>query len=278
CARRRQLERLKYKKRYLKKLYRDFHTMKNSNKDEGKVQFCKDIAVEVYGAYGRGEHHRQLYEEIGTLFDQLQSAISENLKVKEIEYSTHKKLDQLKYELDKELDEIRKKRMEIFHLECQYKIKHTADVDEKDLSNSDTDHHTSPSERKKLSLSCISEKDIVHANDEMQTLKSEEKETGELSMCFSGIKQVNEIHTLLNEMEECSKSFQQLAESEKESAHHVSNDFISISEKFLNGSSFFTDFTDVKLESGRKFQMKNRRSISKTAIHQHMQNNRSEFF
>ncbi|KRY26798.1 hypothetical protein T01_3652, partial [Trichinella spiralis] len=139
CARRRQLERLKYKKRYLKKLYRDFHTMKNSNKDEGKVQFCKDIAVEVYGAYGRGEHHRQLYEEIGTLFDQLQSAISENLKVKEIEYSTHKKLDQLKYELDKELDEIRKKRMEIFHLECQYKIKHTADVDEKDLSNSDTD-------------------------------------------------------------------------------------------------------------------------------------------
>ncbi|KRY26315.1 hypothetical protein T01_13919, partial [Trichinella spiralis] len=109
------------------KLYRDFHTMKNSNKDEGKVQFCKDIAVEVYGAYGRGEHHRQLYEEIGTLFDQLQSAISENLKVKEIEYSTHKKLDQLKYELDKELDEIRKKRMEIFHLECQYKIKHTAD-------------------------------------------------------------------------------------------------------------------------------------------------------
>ncbi|XP_003368684.1 conserved hypothetical protein [Trichinella spiralis] len=86
----------------------------------------------------------------------------------------------------------------------------------------------------------------------MQTLKSEEKETGELSMCFSGIKQVNEIHTLLNEMEECSKSFQQLAESEKESAHHVSNDFIN--------------FTDVKLESGRKFQNeKTEESISKTA-------------
>ncbi|KRY24334.1 hypothetical protein T01_4042 [Trichinella spiralis] len=67
-------------------------------------------------------------------------------------------------------------------------------------------------------------------------------------------------------MEECSKGFQQLAESEKESAHHVSNDFISISEKFLNGSSFFTDFTDVKLESGRKFQNeKTEESISKTA-------------
>ncbi|KRZ87518.1 hypothetical protein T08_8686, partial [Trichinella sp. T8] len=145
-------------------------------------------------------------------------------------------LDKLKYELDKELDEIRKKRMKILHLECQYKIKQTADVvDEKDLSNSDTDHHTSPSQRKKLSLSCISEKDILHANDEIQTLKSEEKEMGELSMCFSGIKQVNEIHTLLNEMEECSKSFQQLAESEKESAHHVSNDFISISEEIPNG-------------------------------------------
>ncbi|XP_003369746.1 hypothetical protein Tsp_05156 [Trichinella spiralis] len=263
CARQMQLERLKYKKRYLKKLYRDFLTMKNSNKDEGKVQFCKDIAVEAYGAHGRGEHHRQLYEEIGTLFNQLQSAISENLKVKEIEYSTHKKLDQLKYELNKELDEIREKRMKIFHLECQYKIKHTADVDEKDLSNSDTDHHTSPSEREKLLLSCISEKDIVHANDEIQTLKSEEKETGELSMRFSGIKQVNEIHTLLNEMEECSKIFQQLAESEKESAHHVSNDFISISEEILNGSSFFTD---AKLESGRKFQNeKAEESISKTA-------------
>ncbi|XP_003366661.1 conserved hypothetical protein [Trichinella spiralis] len=53
-------------------------------------------------------------------------------------------------------------------------------------------------------------------------------------------------------MEECSKGFQQLAESEKESAHHVSNDFIN--------------FTDVKLESGRKFQNeKTEESISKTA-------------
>ncbi|KRY45985.1 hypothetical protein T03_10611 [Trichinella britovi] len=156
--------------------------------------------------------------------------------------------------------------MKILHLECQYKIKQTADVvDEKDLSNSDTDHHTSPSQRKKLSLSCISEEDIDHANDEIQTLKSEEKETGELSMCFSGIKEVNEIHTLLNEMEECSKSFQQLAESEKESAHHVSNDFISISEEIPNGSSFFTY---VKLESGRKFQNeKTEESISKTSAH-----------
>ncbi|KRX60809.1 hypothetical protein T06_4330, partial [Trichinella sp. T6] len=263
-ARRMQLERLKYKKRHLKKLNRDYLTMKNSNKGEGKVEFCEDISVEAYGTYGRGEPHR--LEEIGTLFDQLQSAISENLKVKEIEYSTHKKLDKLKYELDKELDEIRKKKMKILHLECQYKIKQTADVsDKKDLSNSDTDHHTSPSQRKKLSLSCISEKNIVYANDEIQTLKSEEKETGELSMCFSGIKQVNEIHTLLNEMEECSKSFQQLAESEKESAHHVSNDFISISEEIPNDSSFFTD---VKLESGRKFQNeKTEKSISKTSAH-----------
>ncbi|KRX82935.1 hypothetical protein T06_7207 [Trichinella sp. T6] len=263
-ARRMQLERLKYKKRHLKKLNRDYLTMKNSNKGEGKVEFCEDISVEAYGTYGRGEHHR--LEEIGTLFDQLQSAISENLKVKEIEYSTHKKLDKLKYELDKELDEIRKKKMKILHLECQYKIKQTADVsDKKDLSNSDTDHHTSPSQRKKLSLSCISEKNIVYANDEIQTLKSEEKETGELSMCFSGIKQVNEIHTLLNEMEECSKSFQQLAESEKESAHHVSNDFISISEEIPNGSSFFTD---VKIEPGRKFQNeKTEESISKTSAH-----------
>ncbi|KRX34596.1 hypothetical protein T05_1179 [Trichinella murrelli] len=110
------------------------------------------------------------------------------------------------------------------------------------------DHHTSPSQRKKLSLSCISEKDIVHANDEIQTLKSEEKETGELSMCFSGIKEVNEIHTLLNEMEECSKSFQQLAESEKESAHHVSNDFISISEEIPNGNSFFTYEENFKMK------------------------------
>ncbi|KRX12493.1 hypothetical protein T07_12082 [Trichinella nelsoni] len=264
CARRMQLTRLKYKKRYLKKLYCDYLTMNNSNKGEEEVQFCEDMAVEAYGAYGRGEHHRQLYEEIGTLFDQLQSAISENLKMKEIEYSTSKILEKLQYELDKERDEIRKKRMKILQLERQYNIKQTADVDEKDLSNSDTDHHTSPSQRKKLSLSCISEKDIVHAYDEIQTLKSEEKETGKLSMCFSGIKQVNEIHTLLNEMEECSKSFQQLVESEKESADDVSNDFISISEEILNGSSFFRD---VKLKkSGRKFQNeKTEESISKTA-------------
>ncbi|KRZ97949.1 hypothetical protein T08_7740 [Trichinella sp. T8] len=260
-ARRMQLERLKYKKRHLKELYRDYLTMENSNKGEGKVEFCEDISVESYGAYERGEHHR--LEEVGTLLNQLQSAISENLKMKEIEYSTHKKLDKLKYELDKELDEIRKKKMKILHLECQYKIKPTADVvDEKDLSNSDTDHHTSPSQRKKLSLSCISE---MMMNNEIQTLKSEEKETGELSMCFSGIKQVNEIHTLLNEMEECSRSFQQLAESEKESAHHVSNDFIPISEEIPNGSSFFTY---VKLESGRKFQNeKTEESISKTSAH-----------
>ncbi|KRY09481.1 hypothetical protein T12_9548 [Trichinella patagoniensis] len=261
-ARRMQRERLKYKKRHLKKLYRDFLTMKNSNKGEGKVEFCEDISIESYGAYGRGEHHR--LEEISTLFNQLQSAINENLKVKEIEYSTHKILDKLKYELDKELDEIRKKRMKILHLECQYKIKQTADVvvDEKDLSNSDMDHHTSPSQRKKLSLSCISE---MMMDDEIQTLKSEEKKTGELLMCFSGIKQVNEILTLLNEMEECSKGFQQLAESEKESAHHVSNDFISISEEIPNGSSFFTD---VELESGRKFQNeKTEESISKTSAH-----------
>ncbi|OUC40694.1 hypothetical protein D917_03882, partial [Trichinella nativa] len=74
-ARRMQLERLKYKKRHLKKLNRDYLTMKNSNKGEGKVEFCEDISVEAYGTYGRGEHHRQLLEEIGTLFDQLQSAI-----------------------------------------------------------------------------------------------------------------------------------------------------------------------------------------------------------
>ncbi|KRY44128.1 hypothetical protein T03_15123, partial [Trichinella britovi] len=72
-ARRMQLERLKYKKRHLKKLYRDYLTMENSNKGEGKVEFCEDISVESYGAYERGEHHR--LEEIGTLLNQLQSAI-----------------------------------------------------------------------------------------------------------------------------------------------------------------------------------------------------------
>ncbi|KRX52580.1 hypothetical protein T06_9477, partial [Trichinella sp. T6] len=43
-ARRMHLERLKYKKRHLKKLYRDYLTMKNSNKGEGKVEFCEDIS------------------------------------------------------------------------------------------------------------------------------------------------------------------------------------------------------------------------------------------
>ncbi|XP_003366751.1 conserved hypothetical protein [Trichinella spiralis] len=70
----------------------------------------------------------------------------------------------------KELDEIRKTRMHFLpHVGA-----HLSSIDyyvyEKDLSNAYTDHHTSPSDRHHLSLSCISEKDIVHANDERQSL------------------------------------------------------------------------------------------------------------
>ncbi|KRZ78279.1 hypothetical protein T10_8986 [Trichinella papuae] len=251
CAHQVQLERLKYKRKLLKKLDCDFLTMQNSNKVEAKVQFCEGFPGEVYEAYGRGEHHPELYKEIDTLFDQFKSATSENLKMKKIEYSTQKKLDKLEYELKKMREENRKKKMEILHLECYYKIKQTADIDEKDLSNSSMDHYASSSQHKRLSLPDILEEDIVHGNDEIQTLESEEKETRGLSMRFSGIQQINDIHSLLNEMEECSKSFQKLAESEEKSAHHVSNNFISITEEIVNDNSFYAD---VKLEAGKRFQ------------------------
>ncbi|KRZ17143.1 hypothetical protein T11_10766 [Trichinella zimbabwensis] len=263
CAHQVQLERLKYKRKLLKKLDCDFLTMQNCNKVEAKVQFCEGFPGEVYEAYGRGEHHPELYKEIDTLFDQFKSATSENLKMKKIEYSTQKKLDKLEYELKKVREENRKKKMEILHLECYYKIKQAADIDEKDLSTSGIDHHPSSSQRKKLSLPGIFEEDIVHGNDEIQTLESEEKETRELSMRFSGIQQINEIHSLLYEMEECSKSFQKLAESEEESAHHVLNNFISITEEIVNDSSFYAD---VKLEAGKRFQNEKTEKSSSEAV------------
>ncbi|KRX98477.1 hypothetical protein T4E_11010 [Trichinella pseudospiralis] len=253
CAHQVQLERLKYKEKLLKKLDCDFLTMQNFNKVEG---FPKELCE----AYRREEHHPELYREIDTLFDEFRSAASKNLKVKKIKYIIQKKLDKLKYELKKVCEENRKKKMEILHLECYYKIKQTADIDEKDLSNLSMDHHASSSQSKKLSLPCIFEEDDVHANDEMRTLESEEKKTTGISMNFSGTEY--EILSLLNEMEECNKSFQKLAESEEELAHHVSNDFISITEEIVNGSSFYED---IKLEAEKRFQNeKTEKSISET--------------